>query len=317
MDEITISYPGIPLPAGMPARPRLLVVDDQPGNIQILYQLFHDDHEVFMATSGQQALEFCKQTTPDLILMDIMMPKMDGLEVCRRLKADSVTQEIPVIFVTAQNNPAEEIRGLEVGAVDFITRPLNPAVVRARVRTHLIMKHQADLLRSMAFIDGLTGVPNRRHFDGSFQNELRRCGRHHSPIALIMADIDFFKQYNDTYGHVAGDGCLQQVASTLRRTLSRPYDLVVRYGGEEFACMLPETELAGALEIAEEMRCAVQDLSIVHSTSSIAPVVTISLGVAVVRDSSSAEAGRLLTAADEQLYEAKKSGRNRVCGAEL
>jgi len=297
----------------LPTRPRLLLVDDQPINIQTLYRIFHDDHEVFMVTSGQQALEFCQQKSPDLILLDVVMPEMDGLEVCRQLKADSATRDIPVIFVTAQDSSADETRGLEVGAVDFISKPVNPMVVRARVRTHLTLKAQADLLRSLAFIDGLTGVANRRQFDESLQAEWRRCKRSRSPLALVMIDIDHFKKFNDHYGHQAGDACLQLVAKTLNERLGRPYDLVARYGGEEFACLLPENNLASANILTEVLRKAVMAQNISHEISETAPVVTISVGMAVVVPDAKRQPEQLLAAADAQLYEAKRNGRNRVC----
>jgi diguanylate cyclase (GGDEF)-like protein len=310
----------LPLPAPLlegASFSRLLVVDDQPINIQALYQIFHGDHEVFMATNGQQALEFCQQDPPDLILLDVMMPNMDGLEVCRRLKAHSLTREVPVIFVTAQESPDEETRALEAGAVDFITKPVNPAVVRARVRTHLTLKRQADLLRSLAFVDGLTGVANRRRFDDSLQREWRRSRRNGASLALLLIDVDHFKQFNDCYGHLVGDSCLQAVAGALKANMGRPHDLAARYGGEEFACLLPETHLAGALAKAEELRQAVQALNIPHALSSIATVVTISIGVAAVVPMMNLSPDQLLSAADEQLYKAKHSGRNRVCGVDI
>ncbi|MFC4157911.1 diguanylate cyclase [Chitinimonas lacunae] len=297
-------------------RPRLLVVDDQSTNIQLLYQVFAADHEVFMATSGEQALAFCQTTPPDLILLDLVMPGMDGFEVCRRLKEDRSTSDIPVIFVTAHDDPAEETRGLDLGAVDFISKPVNPAVVRARVRTQLTLKFQSDLLRRMVFIDGLTGVANRRHFDERLDSEWRRCARSQSPLALIMADVDFFKRYNDCYGHQAGDECLQKVAAVLKDSLNRSADLVARYGGEEFACILPDTDQPGALALAWTMEKAVRALALPHQCSDVAKVVTISLGVsAMVPQPSSAEAALLIQQADAQLYRAKQSGRAQVCGA--
>ena len=212
-----------------PERPRLLVVDDQPTNIQVLYQIFQADHEVFMARDGEQALAFCRNNPPpDLVLLDVVMPEMDGIEVCRQLKADPVLADIPVIFVTACSEPADETRALESGGVDFITKPVNPAVVRARVKTHLTLKAQGDVLRSLVFVDGLTGVANRRRFDEALQIEWRRCQRKGAPLALLMMDIDHFKRYNDRYGHQTGDACLQQVAATLKAGLQRGHDLVAR-----------------------------------------------------------------------------------------
>ncbi|PHV11405.1 diguanylate cyclase domain-containing protein [Chitinimonas sp. BJB300] len=292
-------------------RPCLLLVDDQAINIQTMYQIFHNDHEVFMATSGAQALEFCQNKQPDLILLDVVMPDMDGYEVCRQLKNDPLTQAIPVIFVTAQDNPIDEERGLDIGAVDFISKPVNPKVVRARVRTHLTLKRQSDLLRSLAFVDGLTGVANRRNFDETLKSEWRRCLRSNQTLSLIILDIDFFKRYNDHYGHQAGDLCLCAVATTLRKCANRSHDLVARYGGEEFVCILPETPLSGAETMAQEMELAVRQLGIVHAQSDIADVVTISLGVAAAFHPQSEGPEKLISTADGLLYAAKQAGRGQ------
>lgn len=298
----------------LPERPRLLVVDDQPINIQTLYQIFHADHEVFMATGGAQALDYCRRTPPDLILLDVVMPEMGGLEVCRQLKANVATADIPIIFVTAQSDPADETRALEAGGVDFITKPVNPAVVRARVKTHLTLKAQGDLLRTLAFVDGLTGVANRRRFDEALEAEWRHCRRSGSPLTLLMIDIDHFKHYNDRYGHQAGDACLQAVATALKERLSRSHDLVARYGGEEFACLM-QCDLAAGQAKAEELRLAVESLDIPHEASSTARMVTISLGIATTVPNGDNTADQLLTAADAALYAAKKGGRNQVGGA--
>lgn len=266
-----------------------------------------------MATSGEEALEICRQDPPDLILLDVVMPGMGGMEVCRRIKADPTTASVPVIFVTAQDDPADETRGLEAGAVDFITKPVNPAVVRARVRAHLTLKAQADALRELAFIDGLTGVANRRRFDDALEIEWRRCRRSGSPLAVVMIDIDHFKHYNDRYGHQAGDACLRSVADELRGRLGRSSDLVARYGGEEFVCLLPECGLEGAQAKAEDLRQAVEAMGVPHEASATSPVVTISLGVAAIAPGPEQSPEELLAAADVGLYEAKLGGRNRVC----
>ena len=268
----------------LPARPRLLVVDDQPINIQTLYQIFHADHEVFMATSGEQALAFCRSNPlPDLILLDVVMPGLDGLAVCQQLKADPVLANIPVIFVTACMDPADETRALEAGGVDFITKPVNPMVVRARVKTHLTLKAQGDFLRSLVFIDGLTGVANRRRFDEALLSEWRQCRRAGTPLALLMIDIDHFKRYNDHYGHPTGDACLQQVAAVLKAAMQRASDLVARYGGEEFVCLLPGCDQAPALAKAQALQAALAAQGIAHEASPTAAWVTLSIGVAVAQ----------------------------------
>ncbi len=298
-------------------QPRLLVVDDQPVNIQALYQAFSADHQVLMATSGEQALKIAVSKQPDLVLLDVMMPGMDGHEVCHRLKADESTRDIPVIFVTAHSDEASETLGLEMGAVDFISKPINTKIVRARVKTQLTLKAQADLLRQWVYIDGLTGVYNRRHFDERLASEWARAVRGGTELSVVLLDVDFFKRYNDRYGHQAGDDCLRRLAACLKDTLKRPTDLVARYGGEEFVCLLPDTPLAGAMSLAEHLRDNVAALALEHADSAAASVVTVSLGVCCKPPDGVGSAASLLRGADAQLYQAKALGRARACGAML
>ena len=298
-------------------RPKLLVVDDQRINILVLNELFRNDCEVFMATNGEQALQICRAQLPDLVLLDVQMDGIDGFEVCRRLKADAESRNIPVIFITAQGGEADEVRGLQLGAVDFIAKPINPVIVRARVQTHLTLKLQSDLLRSMALFDGLTGVPNRRKFDEQLVRDWRQSQREQTALSVILIDVDHFKRYNDHYGHQAGDAALQAVARVLDGTLKRPHDLLARYGGEEFVGVLPNTGLSEAVELAERMQAGVRALNLEHSGSPEAQVVTISLGVATVVARSDLAPQALVEAADQQLYAAKQAGRARVCAAAL
>ena len=300
-----------------PRRPRLLVVDDEPVNIHAVYQVFAADFQVFMATTGEQALALCVSKQPDLVLLDLMMPGMDGYEVCRRLKDHADTCDIPVIIVTARNDETSETRGLDAGAVDFIAKPINPKIVRARVGTQMTRKVQADMLRQWVYIDGLTGLHNRRFFDERFPDEWGRAVRNGSQLSVLLLDVDLFKRYNDRYGHLMGDECLRRVASALKMTLRRPGDLMARYGGEEFVCLLPGVDLDGALEIANQLGQKVQELQIEHADSDVAQVVTVSLGVCSKRrDALFSDADELLRQADAQLYRAKALGRNRACGAE-
>lgn len=298
-------------------KPKLLVVDDQPINIQVMHQVFGADYQVFMATNGEQALAICQSNQPDLVLLDVVMPGMDGFEVCTQLKANPDTRNIPVIFVTAHSDAAQETHGLSVGAVDFISKPVNPAVVRARVKTHLTLKFQSDLLRNLVFLDGLSGVYNRRYFDQQLGVEFARAARNDTPLSLIMVDVDHFKLYNDRYGHQAGDDCLRQVALALKSGLRRPADLLARYGGEEFACILPETGFEDALAIAQEMERTVRAQKIPHSSSPVDGVVSASLGLATRVSPVAGDAAALVGLADAQLYQAKQTGRGRVCGAWL
>jgi diguanylate cyclase (GGDEF)-like protein len=294
-------------------RPRLLIVDDQPLNIRLLNQVFQADCEVFVATSGEDALAFCQDQLPDLILLDVVMPGLDGYEVCRRLKGDARTREIPVVFVTSQSDAAEEEDGLAAGAVDFIAKSASANVMRARINTLMTLKRQNDLLRSMARVDGLTGLANRRHFDEKLEAEWRRCGRSGTPLALILIDLDHFKQFNDCYGHQAGDACLQRVAVCLKREFTRSHDMVARYGGEEFVCVLPETPLAGAEAKAHALEAAIRDLGIAHEkTGVLGGIVTISLGVAAGVPVVGDDCASLVLSADRSLYLAKDAGRGQV-----
>lgn len=292
-------------------KPNVLIVDDQPLNIRILYETLRDDCTCFMATNGTKALAHCRETPPDLILLDVMLPDISGHEVCRQLKADYTTEGIPIIFITGQLDAADELKGFELGAVDFIRKPVNPVITRARVRTQLTLKRQADLLRSMAGEDSLTGVANRRRFDEELAVSWLQCSRDRQPLSLILMDIDHFKRFNDRYGHPAGDDCLRRVAQAARACARRPRDLVARYGGEEFACILPDTDLKGGLAVASAILAAVQALRIEHRGYGLGGVVTLSLGVACVVPEEG-KAAELVAAADRQLYDAKAAGRARA-----
>lgn len=291
----------------------ILIVDDISSNIQVLANALQADYRIKVATSGQRALEICRsESPPDLILLDIMMPDMDGYEVCRELKSDAETSSIPIIFVTALSEVSDEEKGLNLGAVDYITKPFHLPIVKVRVRNHLNLKLKTDLLEEMSHIDGLTHIANRRNFDEVLDKEARRVARIAQPISLIMLDIDFFKLFNDNYGHGLGDECLMQVAKAMREVIKRPNDLLARYGGEEFAVILPETPLEGALKVAEELRLAVEALAFPHAYSEVSDSVTISLGVASNLFDQQISIDKVLKQADQALYRAKELGRNQV-----
>jgi diguanylate cyclase (GGDEF)-like protein len=294
---------------------KLLIVDDQPANIRVMAEALRDDYELFFATNGERALEIIAGGAAELVLLDVVMPGLDGFEVCRRMKDDEATSRIPVIFVTAREEVGDEERGFDLGAVDYITKPIQPPIVRARVRTHIELKRARDLLESLASIDAVTTIANRRRFDSSLETEWKRCARSHSPLTVAIADVDHFKSFNDTYGHMRGDECLRAVALAIRSVARRPGDLAARYGGEEFAVVLPETDAAAARAIMESMLEAVRALHVVHSGSSCADFVTISAGVATIVPSMEMSPSVIVLPADAALYEAKQSGRNRVCYA--
>lgn len=290
---------------------RILVVDDAMENIQILHAALQDQHEVLFALDGARALELARVQRPDLILLDAVMPHLDGHGVLAALRAEPQTRDIPVIFVTALSSPEDETRALDAGAADFISKPVNVAVVRARVRTQLTVKRQADTLRALTLTDSLTGVANRRAFTERMDVEWRRCARAELPMALILADIDHFKKYNDYYGHQAGDACLEQVARAMGRTAGRAQDLVARYGGEEFAVLLPQLDVGGAAGVAQRMLAELARLAIPHAASPTAPLLTASMGIAAVVPVAGQTGTALIRAADAALYEAKAAGRNR------
>jgi diguanylate cyclase (GGDEF)-like protein len=295
---------------------RILVVDDAMENIQILHQALKDEHEVLFALNGEKALELALEQQPDLILLDAVMPGMDGYAVCDALNASPRLQDIPIIFVTALNQPEDETRALEAGAVDFISKPFNVAVVRARVRSQLTIKRQADAMRELSMTDGLTGVANRRCFNDTIDAEWRRCARGNLPLSIIMIDIDHFKLYNDRYGHQAGDLCLQQVSAAMKRCATRPQDMLARYGGEEFILLLPQEGPDGAEVVAQRILDEVRQLRLPHAASTTAPHVSISLGLAsALPPLGSSDSSALIRTADSHLYHAKHSGRNRYCAS--
>jgi diguanylate cyclase (GGDEF)-like protein len=293
-------------------RQTILIADDSTAIVTLLRAVLGEEYDVIVAPTGPAAVETALERQPDLILLDVMMPGMDGFEVCCRLRAEERTQRIPVMFITGLNAPEDERRGLELGAIDFIAKPIQPAIVRLRVRNHLELKRYRDFLEDLSLVDGLTGIGNRRRFDEFLIREWRRSRRARTPLALVMLDVDYFKAFNDKYGHAAGDECLREVAATIAMVVRRPGDLCARYGGEEFAAILPHTDLAGARTLGERIRAAVTGLEIPHARSAVAPVVTVSIGVAAGDIAGNEEPEALLRAADRRLYEAKIAGRNRV-----
>ena len=296
---------------------RILVVDDEPGNIRILLELLRQDYTTLVATNGETALQIAlSDHPPDLILLDVMMPEMDGYKVCKRLKADTRTQKIPVIFITAKDSEQDEMRGFELGAVDYIMKPFRPVIVKARVQTHAELKRYRDILEGLSFRDGLTGVANRRRFDEYLRTAWEFAVRESSPLSLILLDIDHFKKFNDLYGHQTGDSCLIQIAQQLAASFRRKIDLVARYGGDEFACILPKTNFDDAVMIAENIRANVLSLKIPHDSSPTGRYVSLSLGTAtIIPPAKFTSPNDLVKSADEALYRSKKNGRNKVSAA--
>ncbi|MDR3671105.1 MAG: diguanylate cyclase [Holophaga sp.] len=296
----------------------VLVVDDSKTLCRLLGNLLCPRYRVLTAENGEDGFTLAVQCSPDLILLDIMMPDLDGLAVCRRLKGDSRTREIPVLFLTALGGEAEEMRALEAGGIDFILKPISPPVLAARVRNQLQLKHQQDRLRNLSLLDGLTGIANRRRFDQYLEMEWQRCSRNGQPLSLVMGDVDFFKAYNDGYGHSRGDDCLRAVAKVFGMALRRPADLAARFGGEEFICVLPETDQEGARNVADQIMAQMEDLAMPHAYSAIARRVTVSVGIATApRPSLGRSWKTLVEEVDMWMYDAKGKGRNRISGCGL
>ncbi|WP_374349384.1 diguanylate cyclase domain-containing protein [Chitinimonas sp.] len=296
------------VPAGKPGR--LLIIDDTELTLRMLSAVVADLGDVFVAKDGASGIAAAHAHLPDVILLDVEMPGMDGYEVCRKLKADAVTAGMAVIFVTAHSSAEHEIHALEAGAVDFIGKPINAPVARARVKTHLMLQQQSQLLRELASRDGLTGLWNRRAFDDLLAREARRLQRSRQPLCLLMVDVDCFKSYNDHYGHPAGDDCLRLVAASVQACARRPADVAARIGGEEFAVLLPEVALDDAAQLARLAASQVEALGIPHDYSEAASHVTVSIGVAAQCDQ--LDAHQLMVMADRALYSAKAGGRNRI-----
>jgi diguanylate cyclase (GGDEF)-like protein len=291
---------------------QVLVVDDIRVNTSILKKILSKEYQVDCVGDGETALKHAMENHVDLILLDIDMPGIDGYEVCKRLKADEQTQNIPIIFITSREDEQDESKGFEFGAVDYITKPFKKAIVLARVRNHLTMKMQRDLLEKMATFDGLTGIPNRRSLDDTLQKEWRRCLRTNTPLSLLMLDVDCFKLFNDHYGHAQGDECLKGIAHVLTDSAMRGGDFSARYGGEEFMIILPDTTAAQAAIVGERVRANVEALNIPHAHSPAAKCVTISVGSATVTPTRGALPSTLQEAADQALYHAKSAGRNQL-----
>lgn len=290
----------------------ILIVDDEISNIEIMNAVLEEEYEVCFATSGREALEVVKTAQPDLILLDVLMPGIDGFEVCRRLKADPLLTDIPVIFTTGLGDTEDEMRGLSLGAIDYVTKPVQPTVLRRRVGNHVELKRLRDQLATMAVTDALTGLSNRRHLERSLEVEAARLARTGDWLSVVMLDIDFFKQFNDTYGHPAGDRCIMMVAAALVRAVKRATDLPARYGGEEFACVLPGLDAEGAERVANDIRLQIHALNIPHQASQVSPYITVSIGVASARCTPQAASDRWIAEADRQLYVSKQAGRDRI-----
>jgi len=318
----------------------VLIVDDTEANLIALAAILEgEDVNLLQARSGNEALKIILTNKIDIILLDVQMPDMNGFEVAEILRSNNKTKNIPIIFITAISKEEEYIfKGYEIGAVDYLYKPIKNELLKSKIKVFLRLNKQAKIIEEkncklekiikelkekkeeisrLARLDGLTGVYNRRVFDENFDNEWSRCFRNKKEISMVMIDIDYFKQYNDTYGHLEGDDALKKVAKEIVKTVGRSYDEVFRYGGEEFVVLLPETDYQGAFFIAENIRKNIEKLKIEHSGSTILNYLTISLGLSTCTPNDKNDKMSLLDVADKKLYEAKRGGKNKTIGKKL
>ena len=299
-------------------KPTILVVDDMTTTLLLLHDLLKDTYEVKIAKSGTKALEILESPNDiDLILLDIEMPDINGYDVCKRIKNNETIKNIPIIFITGRTSQEDEEHGLNLGAIDYITKPFNKAIVKLRIKNYLNLKIKNDMLEKLSMYDGLTNIRNRRYFDETFEKTFSEIKRDKKSLAVLMIDIDFFKPYNDNYGHGQGDETLRKVAKALEKTIKRASDFVARYGGEEFVILLKDINKDGVEAVANNLLNAVRELKITHEFSKIENYVTVSIGVSYYNSSSDITKLELLLKADETLYNVKNSGRNNFAILEV
>lgn len=295
----------------------LLVVDDDINALEAMDLFFSTQFNTIICDDAQQALKIFDDTKIDLVLLDINMPVMNGHEFCALLKRKPTTENIPVIFLTGEIDDDIEFRSLNIGAIDFMHKPVDLQTLRVKIENHMRLASHRQQLADMSFTDPLTGVANRRFIDANLARECQNASRGNYPIAIAVIDVDNFKAYNDTLGHQQGDICLRRVAEILSQTLRRGTDLFGRYGGEEFVAILPQADSEGTETIVDALVAAVEAAEIPHPSSDCSAFVTVSIGVATFVPDAFAVAdktpGELFDEADQKLYQAKAEGKNTYC----
>ena len=294
-----------------PKKYSILVADDEKTYLLELTNILSPKYDVYAVKNGQDAISSAEELLPDVILLDIIMPDMDGYEVIYALKANEKTADIPVIFITGLRDSADEERGLHLGAADYISKPFSPAIVELRIRNQVEIRENLRRIEHLSLTDQLTGLPNRRCFDARLKIEWGIAQRERWSLSLLIIDIDFFKEYNDTYGHQQGDTALWSVAATLKKTIKRPSDLAARWGGEEFIVLLPNTDAEGAIEVAEQIRKTIENMEIRCINGSVTKV-TVSIGVNTWTKDDNFSNDKFISGADRALYASKNGGRNQV-----
>jgi diguanylate cyclase (GGDEF)-like protein len=289
----------------------LLIVDDVPLDLRLLARILRDEYNVIAASNGTTALSIAEQQLPDLILLDVVMPNMDGYQVLTALRANDRTRHIPVIFITGLNSGSAEKRCLELGAADYINKPFDDIIVRLRIRHQIQIVNQLRAIERLSVTDQLTGMYNRRHFDNQMRVEWGRAARDNEPLSLLIIDIDHFKDYNDKYGHQQGDVALCAVSQAITQTVRRVSDFAARWGGEEFVVLLPNTPSPGALEVGELIRENVMQADI-PMDGGVSTKLTVSLGLHTCTPTAAIIADELIMKADKALYSVKNTSRNKV-----
>lgn len=296
----------------------ILIVDDSITNIMLLSDILKDEYNIKIAKNGLKALEILNSETQiDLVLLDIEMPEMNGYEVCIEAKNNQKTKNIPIIFVTGKNEQEDEEYGLNLGAIDYIIKPFSKPIIKLRIKNHILLKQKTDLLEQLSIYDSLTNIKNRRYFDENFERIYLESQRDGFSFAIFMLDIDFFKPYNDNYGHGKGDEVIAKVAKSIDKNFQRVSDIVARYGGEEFVIIVKNNNKETLIKLSENVMQSIQELNIEHDFSQISKYITISIGVALYESNSNIPKEKILTKADESLYLVKKSGRNNYFISEI
>ncbi|MFY8272591.1 diguanylate cyclase [Pseudoalteromonas sp. SSDWG2] len=311
MSNIAVNIREAKLPDESLAPHLIYVVDDEEISLEILKELLKPLGEVRGFFDGESCVKACEDTLPDIIIMDVNLGEVSGLQVCRKLKSMQVTKEIPIIFITASQSTHAESECWQAGGADFVNKPVNALTLQHRVRSQLRYKRQADQLRQLTYVDDLCGVYNKRYLLDALDRDVRNARRNMNHISVMMVDIDWFKQFNDHYGHLHGDTCLRRVAQILSKSLMRPTDYVARYGGEEFTCVLNNTTEADAITVAERMLEAIHHVNIAHEKSEFGHI-TVSIGIYSAHKKETLRSASILQHADSNLYQAKRSGRARI-----
>jgi len=293
----------------------ILITDDEKTNLDVLGGILSPMYNLLISRSGPRALALAKEHKPDLILLDVLMPEMSGFEVISELKGADETNGIPVIFITGLSSVEDEEKGFFLGAVDYITKPFNKAIVKARVNTHIKIVDQMRTIENIGLIDPLTKISNRRGFENRLNLEWNRAVRDKTNISVMMMDVDKFKNYNDTYGHQQGDAALKAFAETASKALLRSIDFAARWGGEEFIILLPGSDACGAAGVAERIRKETE-ASTIFTEAGEETKITVSIGVNAAVPCTGSVVEEFVRKADQALYKAKQQGRNRVAQAD-